>query len=216
MKLWTTILTAIAVLAVAAPAAFTANAMIPRDEAGAQSVKRIQPALTNVELRKMNKDQAKTIKNLNARVNTLTAQNKALKAQNSAQADTISALQRQISDLTHPQGPIVSSQPNVDPDAECLEYNVCSDEQNCRIWGYNCYLVEHPVVPAPEASEGGSGSGASDNGSSENSGSNGSDNGGSQGMGSNAGSQTGQPECATSAADPDDLSANPDSYDWSC
>src|SRR5262245_32099980 len=107
-----------AILAFAAPAAFTANAMIPRDETSAVSTKRTQPVLTLVKARERIASQTATIKALNAKVKTLTAANKSLKAQSTSQWDTIRALQDQIWNLTHPL-PIEVTPVLPDPDSDC-------------------------------------------------------------------------------------------------
>jgi hypothetical protein len=207
-------LAAVAIIAFAAPAAFTANAMIPRDEAGVTSAKRTQPVLTLVEARKLNATQAKTIKNLNARVKTLAAQNKALKATNASQAGTIASLQRQVWDLTHPVVAGPATTPAPDPDADCRDYALCDPEQDCRIWGNNCSLVQPPAA-APDASQDESATSGSENGNAENSGSeDGSSQGGSDaGNGSGAGSQA---SLACASLDYETAWGNPGDYDWSC
>jgi hypothetical protein len=50
--------------------------------------------------------------------------------------------------------------PETDPEMDCLAYNVCTDEQNCSIWGFNCNLVENLAkdsAVSTEATEAGAG-----------------------------------------------------------
>jgi hypothetical protein len=45
-------------------------------------------------------------------------------------------------------GPSTPPQPAaaLDDEQNCLVNNICTDEQNCAIWGLNCNLVENPAL----------------------------------------------------------------------
>jgi hypothetical protein len=203
VKLWTSILVAGAVLAILAPSAFSAGAAIPSDPAsGTQhQVVRMEPA-TLVKHLLVGKKQAAKIKALTARNKALAAKLANMAAQSAAQAATNRAQADRILELdawvwAHTDHP---APPAVDPDSDCLDYMVCTPEQDCRLWGNNCNLVNPPAplpeVSAPETPADG----------------NGSDNGG--------GVVTPQPtpaplECA-SMVDPAIVDQNPDQYDSTC
>ena len=199
MKLWTSILVAGAVLAILAPSAFTAGAAIPTDATSGtpHQVGGKAPA-TVVKAVLRNKQQAATIKMLTARNKALAAKLKNLAAQSAAQAATNRAQADRIQELNawvweHTDHPA----PAVDLDADCRDYMVCTPEQDCRLWGNNCNLV-NPPAQTPDASAPET---PADSGS--------------QGGG---GTVTPQPiplECA-SMTDPAIVDQNPDQYDSSC
>jgi hypothetical protein len=159
VKLWTSLLVVGAILAFAAPSAFSA---IPGDEhsgsggGGVTITKPLHPAkggkggLTVIQLNATIKKLTKANKALGAKLEAQAAAGKAQAATNLAQLVTISNLNQQIWVLTHPQ-PITP--PDTDPDRECLDSMVCTPEQNCRIWGNECDLVNRPALPEDAATE---------------------------------------------------------------
>lgn len=201
MKLWTSILVAGAVLAIVAPSAFTAGAAIPADPTSSSAHQVTGKAPTTlVKDVLLSKKQAATIKALTARNKALAAKNKNLAAQNAAQAATNRAQADRILELdawvwAHTDHPAPAA---VDPDSDCLDYMVCTPEQDCRLWGNNCNLVNPPAVTPDASMPPATG-----------------DPSGSQGGG---GAVTPPPiplECA-SMVDPAIVEQNPDQYDSTC
>jgi hypothetical protein len=199
VKLWTSILVAGAVLAILAPSAFTAGAAIPADPTSGTPGQVTGKAPTKlVKDVLLNKKQAAKIKALIARNKALAAKNARLAAQSAAQAATNRAQADRIQELNawiwdHTDHPA----PAVDQDADCRDYMVCTPEQDCRIWGNNCNLV-NPPAQTPDASAPET---PADSGS--------------QGGGGTVTPQSIPLECA-SMTDPAIVDQNPDQYDSSC
>ena len=84
MKTWTCILAAGAILALAAPAGFSAIPQDPSSGYGHAAIKANTPAQKLVLVTQKSKSQAATIKALRAQVKALTAENKALGAANAS------------------------------------------------------------------------------------------------------------------------------------
>jgi hypothetical protein len=202
VKLWTSILVAGAVLAIVAPSAFTAGAAIPADPtSGTPHQVTGKAPTTLVKDVLLNKKQAAKIKALTARNKALAAKIANLAAQNSAQAATNRAQANQIMELSawvwdHTDHPAIVP----DPDADCRDYMVCTPEQDCRLWGNNCNLVNPPAPPVESTDTPGDVGSASI---------------GSQGGGGTIASQPIQRECA-SMTDPAIVDQSPDQYDSTC
>jgi hypothetical protein len=186
VKTWTSILAAIAILAVAAQAGYSANGNIPADSRSGQS--RIVQQIPSVKLAKaVSKSKAQA-----ARIKALLAKNKALAAR-------IAALE--AGNRTTPSLPLINPVPPVDD--SCGSYMLCTPEEDCLIWGNNCNLVSQPATTAtdqastqPPASEPAAANTSQDT---------------VQG----AASQNGGLECA-SLVDPATSLALPENYDWTC
>jgi hypothetical protein len=144
VKIWTSILVAGAILALAVPSAFAASRQIPADPAGPSGYVLSGSGLQHlVKGGALGGTEAATIKKLRKQLAALTAKNKTLSAKNaslsstnSAQLGQISALNEQIWILT---GPHPAQQ--VDPDQECRDSQICTPEQDCRVWGNECDLA---------------------------------------------------------------------------
>jgi hypothetical protein len=207
LKLWTSIIVAGAILAFAAPSAFTAGASIPADPtSGSGSVVGQSSDSQHLVKGKLTDRQAARIKKLEAQKKALAAKNNAIRAKNKALAakiaerdGQISSLRQQVWDLTPHVVPV---QAEVDPDADCRDYQLCSAEQDCRIWGNRCTLVNPPTdgSTAEQPATGGESSGGSmgDSGS------------------TGAIAPVAAPLECQSMHDPAMTSADPNNYDWSC
>ena len=194
MKIWTPILAAGAILALAVPAA---NSAVPLDAKSSRS---------NAVMRAPSSE----LVSVGLKSKTQAAQIKALLATNKALTAKVSVLQTRINQLEAalrpPEPPPIVPIDTKPDDESCLSYVMCTPEEECRIWGTNCQLVTQtaPPIVVEAATEESSPvtSVSSSSGSSENNGT--TSTSGSSGM-----------ECA-SLADPAMSSAYPVDYDWAC
>jgi hypothetical protein len=173
MKARTLILTAGMAVALVALAAQPAAAMFPTD--GAKSVGllaggKLQPVRATAGATKASATMIKASAyskfayvhgGASARVGkAITAAGKRMAKQSSSQPSkpsTGSTGTHGSSVSTWTPGPTVTPG-SFDPgDNACLVYSVCTPEEDCAIWGYNCSLLEAPQViptPAPEPGPG--------------------------------------------------------------
>ena len=158
MKIWTSIIVAGAILALAVPSAFAARTAIPADSGIGPGY--VLHAPTKQQLVALHtRRQDLQIKALIAKNTKLVAKNQKLAADNLAQLATIGNLNSQIWTLTH-QNDAGGTVPAVDPDQDCIDYGLCTTEQNCKYWGNDCqYVTTTPATDAAReasSSEGGS------------------------------------------------------------
>jgi len=155
MKIRNTILSASAILVLAATGATSAMSMIPRDPAnhgGSRAVQKSGPsATTNGRRSSSNTTLLARNKALQTANKALVARNKALAAENQALAAENSALWARIH----------ATDPKPDPGTvdTCSTSMVdCTVEQECEIWGYNCDLVVYPPVESTQSESSNEGS----------------------------------------------------------
>jgi hypothetical protein len=158
MKIRSTILTASAILVLAATGAGAASSMIPRDpgsDGGRAVQKSVKPtdrqSPSNTTLLARNKA-------LKAANKALASRNKALVARNDSLASENQALRVENARLWAETRPIDDTHPDQGLDL-CQTYMVdCTVQQECEIWGSNCDLVVYPPVDSTqvESSSGGS------------------------------------------------------------
>jgi hypothetical protein len=146
MKVPSIIIVVAAALALAVPSGFAATARTAPElgHSGGASVQ--TPAFV-----------AKTLKALRAQLKILTAKNAALAGKNKKLLAQIRALEAQIAGLrAQPPVPVPLPLPDLPLDDCLASGNGCTHEQECTIWGYNCFLVEQPaqVAPLSESSSG--------------------------------------------------------------
>ena len=158
MKIWTSLIVAGAILALAVPSAFAARTGLPADPAVSVGPMYVMHAPTKQQLVVLRtRKQSEQIKALLAKNKVLIAKNKKLAADNLTQLATIGNLNSQLWTLTHKD--VVQPNP-VNPDQECIDYQLCTPEQDCKYWGNQCqYVTTTPATDAArEASstEGGS------------------------------------------------------------
>lgn len=158
MKMWTSILVAGAILAFAVPTAFAAISQIPPDPVTGPGpiVKPTPGALKPLHGGTLVAQLNAQIKALTKKQKALAAKNHALVAENLAQAASIGNLNSQIWTLTHPG--LQPTAVTTNPDQDCIDYQLCTPEQNCRYWGNQCDLANPPAsgdpakeTPAPDA-----------------------------------------------------------------
>jgi hypothetical protein len=158
VKIWTSLIVAGAILALAVPSAFAARTAIPADPAVSVGPTYLMHAPTTQQLVALRtRKQADRIKVLLKKNKVLTAKNQKLAADNLAQLATIGNLNSQIWTLTHKD--VVQPNP-VNPDQDCIDYQLCTPEQDCKYWGNQCqYVTTTPATDAvreASSSEGGS------------------------------------------------------------
>jgi hypothetical protein len=160
VKYCISILAAAAIVALGASAAFGAGSNLPWEpSSGATQTGKTQTlgaskaAPSSQVTILLNKVKALTAKN-----KALAAKNRALAAEAKFQADRNVMLSNWIGELNKR---IAGSTPAVtfavDPDQECRDYLVCTPEQDCRLWGNNCPVVQpepQPVDAMPANTEG--------------------------------------------------------------
>ncbi len=158
MKIRSTILTASAILVLAATGAGAASSMIPRDpgsDGGPRTVQKsgksaVRHSPSNSTLLAQNKALKAANKALASRNKALVAGNDSLSSENQALRVENAQLWARIHVIDPPT--------DTGKDNSCEAYMVdCTAQEECDTWGYNCDLVVYPPVDSTqvESSSGG-------------------------------------------------------------
>jgi hypothetical protein len=159
MKVPSIIIVVAAALALAVPSGFAATARTAPElgqSAATSGVRVGSPAFV-----------AKTLKALRTQLSILLAKNAALAGKNKKLVAQIRALEAQIVELRAKVPVEPHPLPLPAPVDDCLASgNGCTPDQECTIWGYNCFVAEHPTQAAPlseSSTASGEGSGSTGN-----------------------------------------------------